>query len=75
MEKLKFTVQILVLVLAFPVWFFAEMKMAEKAAKNMEHINSDSIRAKKEFSKKVNKPDGEFDLKTASFNKLMVVSY
>lgn len=37
MEKIRFTVQIAVLVLAFPLWFFAEMKQADK---HMQHTRS-----------------------------------
>lgn len=43
MNKLKFAVQIVVLVLAFPVWFYAEMKQADKAMKNRPSYQTDSI--------------------------------
>lgn len=75
MEKIKFTIQILVLVLALPVWFFAEMKMADKAVKNSRRGNNDSLPVKKEMTYKVDVPAVDFNGTTASFAELMVVSY
>lgn len=70
MEKIKFTVQILVLVLALPVLFFAEMT-TDKAVPNVDVNNSDSIQVKKATIIKGEKAVEDLDLKTASFNKLM----
>jgi len=72
MEKIKFTVQILVLVLAFPVWFVAEMNMAGKTAKNMELHNSDSTTVNKAAFVNTEKDIDGFDLRKASLTKLMI---
>lgn len=72
MEKIKFTVQILVLVLAFPVWFLAEMNMAGKAVKNMQLHNSDSTSVNKAAYVNTEKNTESFDLRKANVSKLMV---
>lgn len=47
MEKIRFTVMILGLLLAFPLWFYAEMKQADKVLKNDHQNQVDSSIVKK----------------------------
>lgn len=42
MEKLKFTLLVFVLVLAFPVWFYAEMKQTDRRVENIRNNSIDS---------------------------------
>ena len=74
MEKIKFTLQILVLVLAFPFWFFAEMNMAGKTVNHVEENNSDSIQVKKAAMMKLGTAAEDFDAKTTGINRLMLFS-
>lgn len=47
MEKLKFGIQLVILLLAFPVWFVAEMKQADKALQKNQPKKVEVIDAKK----------------------------
>jgi hypothetical protein len=56
MQKLKFGIQILVLVLAFPVWFYAEITMPDKAVKNARLKSLNNTQVKKVMIIKMLKP-------------------
>jgi hypothetical protein len=72
MEKIKFTVQIITLVLALPVWFFAEMKRTDKAIRAQQVNKVDSISAKREYSSQAGGTTYSFDLTTNSMEKVML---
>ena len=74
MEKVKFTVQVLVLALAFPVWFFAELTMGDKTVKNVEVNNHESTKVKKAAAVKNEKVAEDLDLETARVYKLIILS-
>jgi hypothetical protein len=74
MEKVKFGIQILVLALAFPVWFYAEMKMAEKTVKNAQLKSIEKTQVKKVVIIKKAKTDSDNDLSAGFFMKQMVVN-
>jgi len=46
MEKIKFGLQVLVLLLALPVWFITEIKQADKVIKQNRQHNIEVIDAK-----------------------------
>ncbi|MBK8495154.1 MAG: hypothetical protein IPL50_09045 [Chitinophagaceae bacterium] len=62
MEKLKFTLLVLVLVLAFPVWFYAEMKKTDKQVESIRKNSIDSINTNKAqpVAEHVEKGNGDF---------------
>lgn len=74
MEKLKFGIQILVLALAFPVWFYAEMKMSDKAVKNARLKSLDRNQVKKVVIIKAANTNGNYELTVSSFMQQMVVN-
>lgn len=74
MEKLKFGIQILVLALAFPVWFYAEMKMSDKAIKEAQMKSLGNNQVKKVVTIKTAKTDSNYELTVSSFMKQMVVN-
>ncbi len=47
MQKLKFGIQITALILAFPLWFLAEMKEADREMKKNQIEKQDLIETKK----------------------------
>jgi hypothetical protein len=74
MEKLRFAVQILVLVLAFPLLFLIEMNGAGNTNAHVEENNSDSIQVKKAPVSNAENTTGDFNAKTAGYNRLMLFS-
>lgn len=47
MQKLKFGIQIAALILAFPLWFLAEMKEADREMKKSQTDRQELIETKK----------------------------
>lgn len=74
MKKVKIAIQATALVLAFPLWFFAEMKHVDRSVKANQHLEHiDSINTKKEVTFKEDKSGDGLDLQTIGMQKLMVV--
>ncbi|HRI25568.1 MAG TPA: hypothetical protein PLZ45_12895 [Ferruginibacter sp.] len=48
MQKLKFGIQLTALMLAFPLWFMAEMKLADRDMKKNQPEKQESVEIKKE---------------------------
>jgi len=59
MKKLKFSMQVMVLLLAFPTWFYAEMKHADRSVINSQKIHQDSVQVKKAAAEKKQPVDSE----------------
>jgi hypothetical protein len=73
MEKLKFGIQLMVLLLAFPVWFIAEMKQADKAMKKNQPEKLEIIDAKKPVATdKLKKDIGNIEFVAIPYTTFMV---
>ena len=59
MKKLKFSMQVMVLLLAFPTWFYAEMKRADRSVINSQKIHQDSVQVKRAAAEKEQPVDSE----------------
>ena len=73
MEKLKFGIQLVILLLAFPVWFVAEMKQADKAMQKNQPEKLEIIDAQKPVaSDKLKKDIGYIEFVAMPFAKIIV---
>ena len=71
MEKLKFGIQIMFLLLAFPVWFVAEVKQADREMKKAQLEKPSTIEIKKTVSTDKTKDADISGMMTIPFSKLM----
>ncbi|MGB4844108.1 MAG: hypothetical protein WBP16_06570 [Ferruginibacter sp.] len=74
MKKLRFTVQVVVLVLAFPTWFYAEMKQADKAIQNAKQNSIKMINTQKTTAAKEEVETIQINTMGIPFSKHLVVS-
>ena len=73
MEKLKFGIQLVILLLAFPVWFVAEMKQADKAMQKNQPEKQEIIDKKKPVATDKQKKDiGHIEFVAMPFAKIIV---
>jgi len=72
MEKIKFGLQVMVLLLALPVWFIAEIKQADKIIKQNRQDNIEIIDVKKRVNHDEQKQvAANLKFESRHFSKLM----
>ncbi|MBP6287396.1 MAG: hypothetical protein KA409_10800, partial [Ferruginibacter sp.] len=74
MEKLKFGIQLLVLMLAFPVLFFAEVKYPNKVAKPDQEKTVENSQAKQNDPNADKCAYCQVEMGTVPFSKHIVVN-
>ncbi len=75
MEKIKFGIQLVILLLAFPVWFVFEMQKADRIEKRNQVDNIEVIDAKKiTGNDKPKKVLGSVRLSAMAFSKFVIVN-
>ena len=72
MKNLKFGLQLLLLSMAFPVWFIVEMKRADETSERYQQVNSAKTEERKSFTRQESNGQVNAEIKTMLYFKLMV---
>lgn len=72
MKNLKFGLQLLILSMAFPVWFVVEMKRADEISERPEPVNIEKTAAGKSITRQEPKEQGNTEFKPLLYFKFLV---